>query len=758
MFNLNKILTSISNIGITPEMTSIEQKGIILLNRILFGVITFFGIISIISYIKLDNPIIGNLFLLNVLISIVCIVLNYTKKSKISKYLISFFIPVSLVLGGAYAKSIGVTDNLILYLSPRILITVGIIIPLLIFNYSNFKTIIIAMIPGILSFIFYDKIHQAFGVQMSELHFESEYYNMYIAMITLFLLFIIASVLFLKNVNIKFDKQLRKKIEQLKKSERNLLFQNEKIVKYNTDLTEQKRQIVLKNKQIEAQRKQFEEFVYVMPEIVLEADFKGKLTYVNNRFFGATGYNQKDFEDGIVFTDLFQRKDRLAVFRNITKLLKESVLRNYEIKIVKKNGTTFTAMLSLAYNENDIENSFKGIMLDVSEKVYLQSQLLKLNTAVEQSENSIVITDTTGLVEYVNPKFEELSGYKTDKIIGKKLNILKSGKHDELFYKNLWETIVAGKVWQGTLLNKKKNGELYYEESTITPIKDTKNNITSYIAIKQDITERIENEKQLIEAFEIITEKNEKITKSINYAKMIQAALMPSANILLSFFNSYFVLNEPRDIVGGDFYYVADTDKHVIFALADSTGHGVPGGFMSMLGITFLEDIIKRQNITTPNLILEKLRSMTIKSLDNNGNIEKTKDGFDISLCTVEKQNLNMQFSGAFQTTIIIRDTEIFRIKGNQMPVGTYLIMDFFANHTFQLKKDDVIYLFSDGYEDQFGGEKNTKFMKLKLINLFLQISDKPMKKQKEILLETFNNWKNSNQQTDDTMIFGVKI
>jgi len=262
---------------------------------------------------------------------------------------------------------------------------------------------------------------------------------------------------------------------------------------------------------------------------------------------------------------------------------------------------------------------------------------------------------------------------------------------------------------------------------------------------------------------EQITEQNEQITSSIQYASRIQEALLPPQSILNETFIDAFVLYKPRDIVSGDFYWLREIGDTIIFAVADSTGHGVPGAFMSMLGIAFLNEIVSEEthdfDSCSSSLILNDLRDRIKDSLRQTGEDDQTKDGMDMAIIMLNTKTNIVQFSGAYNPLYIVRDKKLTEVPADKMPVGVYLKdQESFTNKKAQLQKGDTLYMFSDGYYDQFGGESGRKFMKKPFRELIQEISDKPMNKQKDILENKFNEWKGDIEQADDVLIAGVKI
>lgn len=287
----------------------------------------------------------------------------------------------------------------------------------------------------------------------------------------------------------------------------------------------------------------------------------------------------------------------------------------------------------------------------------------------------------------------------------------------------------------------------------------------------------IEKQKKEVES------KNRETLDSIHYAKRIQQAILKEAEHISEHLPPYFILFKPKDIVSGDFHWIMEKDSRLYMAVADCTGHGVPGAFMSMLGIAFLNDICSSDKILSPAEVLNILRERIIKELNQKGTKDSSKDGMDISLLSLEfevqpgvhrtppvrseskifpsqgeEREVRLQWAGANNGLIIIRNNEIIELKPDKQPIGYFPQMSPFANHEFMLKKNDVIYLFSDGYADQFGGPKGKKFKYRKMQELLLKNHTEEMNKQKDILSGTIEEWMGTNEQTDDICLIGARI
>jgi serine phosphatase RsbU (regulator of sigma subunit) len=246
------------------------------------------------------------------------------------------------------------------------------------------------------------------------------------------------------------------------------------------------------------------------------------------------------------------------------------------------------------------------------------------------------------------------------------------------------------------------------------------------------------------------------ITDSIMYAKRIQAALMPSLE-LFSDKLEHFVLYKPLAIVSGDFYWVSSKDSQQVIISADCTGHGVPGAFMSMLGVTLLNEIVNGKQIFMPDQIIENLRQGVIKSLNQDIEEDTVKDGMDIAVCLVDFDKNILWFSGANCPLYLVRKGELAHYRGDKMPVAIHYRMQPYTLHKINIKKGDTFYIFSDGFADQFGGPKQKKFMSYQLKATLVKMQGKPMLEQGERLSEIFENWRGDNPQVDDVTFIGIR-
>lgn len=270
---------------------------------------------------------------------------------------------------------------------------------------------------------------------------------------------------------------------------------------------------------------------------------------------------------------------------------------------------------------------------------------------------------------------------------------------------------------------------------------------------KQKANGLLKNQKDEIEV-----QKNN-LTTSIHYAQKIQSAVFPGDEILSEYFPEHFILFKPLDIVSGDFYWCMQNRNEVFFAVGDCTGHGVPGAFMSLLGITFLNEIVHKMSVCTTGELLDQLRKNVIRTLHQSQSDSKTRDGMEIAFCRFDLKNKRLQFTGAFRPMFLVRDNSLQHISGDNMPIGVYEDQKrAFTNNDMLLQKDDVIYLFSDGYVDQVGGTDRKTFKTKRFKELLFDISKLPMNEQKHVLERTIEEWRGSIEQIDDILVAGIRI
>lgn len=402
----------------------------------------------------------------------------------------------------------------------------------------------------------------------------------------------------------------------------------------------------------------------------------------------------------------------------------------------------------------------------------VNDELKKLSVVTSKTDNAIAIMDPDGNFEWVNAGFKRIYGYNIDQLKNELGSNLTNAIGFEDVRPHFKECTMEKRSVIYSSKRKSRDGVEIWTQTTLTPILGENRKIESIVAIDTDIT-KIKEAEQFIEEQNkeikkqrdiAINQKNE-ITDSIEYAKHIQNAILPSFKLLDEHLKEYFVYNKPKSIVSGDFYWVAKRENKIIIAVADCTGHGVPGALMSMLGVTFLNKIVLEKRITKTNEILNRLRSNIITALHQTGSAGEASDGMDIAVAVIDVNTNMLQFSGAMNPLLLIRKTgdrekayKFIRLKHDIMPIAINQMLNAkYTSKEIELHKDDAIYLFTDGFTDQFGGKDGMKFTYKKFKELLLNIHEFPMERQKEIIDEELTRWKGNYHQTDDILVLGYR-
>jgi serine phosphatase RsbU (regulator of sigma subunit)/HAMP domain-containing protein len=272
---------------------------------------------------------------------------------------------------------------------------------------------------------------------------------------------------------------------------------------------------------------------------------------------------------------------------------------------------------------------------------------------------------------------------------------------------------------------------------------------------KEVVRQKEEIQKQRMRVEELYKD----VTDSIRYAKRLQDSILPPAAKINRLLPDSFVLFKPKDIVSGDFYWLDFADEKVIFSAVDCTGHGVPGAFMSLVGHNGLNQAVNEHKFSTPSLILDDLNKIASESLNKTSEGNSVRDGMDMAICAIDFKNMKLEYAGANNPLYLFRGKEFIQVKADKMPIGGFAVGEFtYTNNEIDLQKGDVIYIFSDGYPDQFGGPKGKKFLYKRFKELLEEIKDIEMVKQKDILDQNLKEWMGGLEQVDDVCIIGVRI
>jgi PAS domain S-box-containing protein len=427
----------------------------------------------------------------------------------------------------------------------------------------------------------------------------------------------------------------------------------------------------------------------------------------------------------------------------------------YEAKKSELHEVEHQILIDTRDLKSEIEKSY--IYNKELEKIKLELEAKSkefelLSIVASETENAILILDKDGEIEWVNKSFEKLNGMNLAEFKAEYGNTIYEVSNNPEIESIIRKCISTKSSVSYESANMFSDGKVVWESSTLTPIFDEQGVLTKLIIIDNDVTERKQNE-------EIIKLKNKDIMDSIMYAKHIQEALFPPLSELSKIFAESFLVFKPKDIVSGDFYWFSKTNDVKLMAIADCTGHGVPGAFMSVIGNEMLNISLHDSSVRRPsealNLLDKKIKAIFSKGRQNN----RAQDGMDIGLLVVHNNNF-IQYSGARRPLIHIRNKVKKEYAGDKYSIGGVDESPdkCFTDKEFFVQPGDMLYLFSDGYPDQFGGSRGKKIMHKNFTGFLCEISDLSMELQKEKLENFFENWRGGLEQVDDVSIVGIRI
>jgi serine phosphatase RsbU (regulator of sigma subunit) len=392
------------------------------------------------------------------------------------------------------------------------------------------------------------------------------------------------------------------------------------------------------------------------------------------------------------------------------------------------------------FEERKAYDDLKHLSLNISE-VY--KQLHNFEKAIEYQDKHISFKDSVLSIEKNKQLLEVEAKYETEKKEQQNL-ILK--EQNDLSNERIQRQSIISYFIVGSLIISLLFGVFMYR--VYSQKKKAHQLITKQKEQVEQKQREIEAQKQVIEL------KQKEIVDSINYAKRIQYALLANDRLLTENLTSHFILFKPKDIVSGDFYWAAEHEENFYLAVCDSTGHGVPGAFMSLLSIGFLSEAIKEKGIKRPNEIFNYVRKRLIESVNN----EDQKDGFDGVIIRINKTTKKITYAAANNHPVVIANNVLKHLNYDKMPVGRGEKSLPFSEFEIVLDEDATVYIYTDGYADQFGGIKGKKFKYKQLNELLLNINHTPFISQKDVLSQTFKNWQGELEQVDDVCILGVKL
>ncbi|TAE73743.1 MAG: PAS domain S-box protein [Bacteroidetes bacterium] len=377
----------------------------------------------------------------------------------------------------------------------------------------------------------------------------------------------------------------------------------------------------------------------------------------------------------------------------------------------------------------------------------------------ENSPDLITRITKDGKVFYINPIIKDYTGKGVDEYLQRDLDQLELNEDPSknTIILNAWQDILSEVRMRNTKTTSEMNfpsemGDRVMQVNAIPEYNDQQV-MESVLVVSHDITERktIENE---------LSVKNKKITDSINYAKRIQEAILPDTAYVRQYIPDSFMIYKPRDVVSGDFPWFYQDGENVYIAAVDCTGHGVPGALMSLIGFFLLNNIVNMQEGASPGEILDKLDSEVTRTLKQDGDDSSSRDGMDIAFCKINYKKRQIEYASAHRPLYYFNDGHLYEIKGNKFPVGgaQYNNHMRFTNTIINYQEGDSVYVFSDGFPDQFGGNKNKKFSPRKIRDIITEFAPKGMPAVQDKLDTEFEDWKGANKQTDDVLLIGIKL
>lgn len=478
-------------------------------------------------------------------------------------------------------------------------------------------------------------------------------------------------------------------------------------------------------------------------ECNLNAVFRNKK---NQLYFGTINGVYKYHSEN----DETNKQAPIVTFKNIKLNFEDVVWNKYSKNIDADND--LPKSLELRYNNNNLIFEFVGVSLTNPNEVHYQYKLEGLD------ENWLPLTKDRKAVYTAIPHGNytfRLKARNSDGIWTQQDQTF-SFSISPPWYKTTWfyisSVLLVILIGYTVLVVRTRN------------LRKTQIVLTTKV---EERTHELREEKEKVEKVntELAAQKkvvevvNKNITDSINYAKKIQDAILPKPTKLEELKDSVSILYLPKDVVSGDFYWYEKVGNKLVFATADCTGHGVPGAFMSMIGVNNLNQIIVENKITSPDKILKELNIAIKKVLKQDDEDSESRDGMDISISCFDLDKKIISYAGAFRPLLYIRNNELHELKGSRQPIGGSAPIDFdYELHEFEYIKEDVYYMFSDGFPDQFGGTKGKKFMNKQLKDVFMKIYQKEPLIQKELLKEELVNWMGDNEQIDDVLVMCVKI
>ncbi len=474
-----------------------------------------------------------------------------------------------------------------------------------------------------------------------------------------------------------------------------------------------------------------------------------------------------------VFIPLFDNEMTMGVM-SLTNTEK-NYFSNYIISIIHNFATYVETAIANFYifrklntqkrlledRGTQLEETYNNLKLSQETVAKVNSELSKLSLAVKNTDTAVSIFDADGNLEYVNVGYEKAYGYTFDEVMSKNLNI-ENAFNDSVVIDYYRKVYADGKSLTFPHSNTTADGRTIWLQTTLTPIlNDDGKTVNQIVVVESDITEQKKAEQEILKQRNEIDIKNKDLTKSIEYASIIQKAIMPDENYFRHYFSKVFILNMPKDIVSGDFFWIAQKFGRKYFALCDCAGHGVPGAFVSLMGKMFLDEILHNVKLEdSPAVIIRKLNDKMHESVSSLSNKVGGIDGMDLSFCIINSRNTMLQYAGAYRPLFLVRNGELIKVLPDRCSLGNIDANDDFkfTNHDIPLKDNDLIVLTSDGYADQFGHANGKKLGRGNFADLLIKADKLDTSEMANFFYTYHREWKGNLEQVDDILIAGIRI
>lgn len=565
--------------------------------------------------------------------------------------------------------------------------------------------------------------------------------------------------------NIKVNEQTRNLLEASQRMSSELQEQQKVLQQNAIEMEETQEKLKRSNIELEHQmeevnraQKRMQVLLENASEVITIYDKNLVVKYVSPSILPILGYG---FDELVGTSDVTNIDEgHQEEFKEMFQQLMEDPDKQSSIQFMykKKNGEEI--WLEAIGNNMLGDPAIEGIVInsqDITERRRAEEEERKRGQMQALSENSpdlITRIDDEGNFFYINPAIKALTGFETEHFINKAIEDVGLNEEVVTSWKSIIDQVFTTQDKYAVEMDFPTEDEDRIMQVNAIPEYDTQDNIESVLVVSHDITVQKSIENQ-------VRDKNKKINDSINYAERIQDAILPNTEVIKRDLPESFIYFLPRDVVSGDFPWYMKKGDDIFISAVDCTGHGVPGALISIIGYFLLHDVVVAQGIEEPGKVLDSLDASVVKTLRQDDENSKLKDGMDIGFCRINTKDNIVEYAGAHRPLYLVRDGELIEFKGNKFPIGggsSYKNKTNFTNHRIEVKKGDAIYFFSDGYPDQFGGPNDRKFGPKRIKQM---ITEKEYVNFDEMYTEVstqFDNWKEGTKQTDDVLLIGIKF